>query len=64
MENEQTLWGVPINEARLVIEVYKYTQHMPTRDYQDGFEAGIKYMLEQQKSFIADAFTLWEKEHA
>lgn len=62
MKNEQTLWGVPIEEARRIIEVYKYTHHIPSRDYQEGFEDGVKYMIKQQNSFIADAFTLWEKE--
>lgn len=46
MKNEQTLWGVPIDEARRVIEVYKCTHKMPSKDYQEGFEDGVKYMCE------------------
>lgn len=56
MENKQTLWGIPIDEARRVIEVYKYTHNLPSKDYQEGFEDGVKYMNEYINSIIAEQF--------
>lgn len=56
MENEQTLWGLPIDEARRVIEVYKHTHKMPSKDYQEGFEDGVKYMNEHIKSIMSEQF--------
>mgnify|MGYP003299653463 CR=1 FL=1 len=56
MENEQTLWGVPIEEAERVIEAYKYTHKMPLKDYQEGFEDGVKYMMEQLDYIMAKQF--------
>ena len=50
MKNEQTIWGLPIDEARRVIEVYKYTHKMPSKDYQEGFEDGVKYMNQTASS--------------
>lgn len=47
MKNKQTLWGLPIDEARRVIEVYKYTHFTPSQDYQEGFKDGVKYMCER-----------------
>lgn len=68
MESEQTLWGLPIDEARKVIEVYKYAHKMPSKDYQEGFEDGIKYMNEHINSIMTEQFkslmvTEWEKEN-
>ena len=54
MKNKQTLWGVPIDEAQKVIEVYKYTHKMPSQDYQEGFEAGVKYMRDYMDMIIAE----------
>ena len=56
MENKQTLWGLPIDEAWQVIEVYKYTHKMPSKDYQEGFEDGVKYMKEHINSIMAKQF--------
>ena len=56
MKNEQTIWGLPIDEARRVIEVYKYTHKMPSKDYQEGFEDGVKYMNEHIHSIMEEQF--------
>lgn len=56
MENELTLWEVPIEEAERVIEVYKYTHKMPSKDYQEGFEDGVKYMIGQLDYIMAKQF--------
>ena len=62
-ENPVEVWGIPIDEARRVIEVYKYTHKIPSKDYQEGFEDGVKYMRELQNSIVADQLrTLLEKE--
>lgn len=68
MKNEQTLWGLPIDEIRRVIEVYKYTHKLPSKDYQEGFEDGVKYMNEHIYSIMTEQFkslmvTEWEKEN-
>ena len=63
-ENPIEVWGVPIDEAQRVIEAYKYTHKVPSKDYQEGFEDGVKYMRELQNSIVADQLrTLLEKEN-
>lgn len=53
-ENPVEVWGIPIEEAKRVIEVYKYTHQVPSKDYQKGFEDGVKYMNEHIKSIMAE----------
>lgn len=62
-ENPVEVWGIPIEEARRVIEVYKYTHQVPSKDYQEGFEDGVKYMTEHITAVIEEQFkALGEKE--
>lgn len=37
----KTIFGVPIEEARKVLEIYRETGVAPSKDYAEGFEAGI-----------------------
>jgi len=37
------LWGLPIETAQRVIEIYKYKGIVPTTDYDEGFKDGMEY---------------------
>lgn len=38
------LWGLPIEDIKRVVEIYKYKGMVPTTDYTEGFEDGLNYM--------------------
>lgn len=38
------LWGLPIEDVKRIVEIYKYKGVVPTTDYTEGFEDGVNYM--------------------
>lgn len=42
--NPMELFGLPIEELKRVVEIYKYKGVVPTADYKEGFEDGVNYM--------------------
>ncbi len=38
------LWGLPIEDVKRVIEIYKVKGVVPTTEYTEGFEDGVNYM--------------------
>lgn len=51
----RTFYGVPLEEARKIIEIYRETHRMPTKDYIEGFEDGCKYT----KKIYDESFARW-----
>lgn len=58
-KKERTIFGVPIEKAREVLEYYKARHRMPTQDYIDGFEDGVKYTMELYESNIQKIAERW-----
>ena len=38
------LFGLPIEDVKRVIEIYKYKGIVPTTEYTEGFEDGLNFM--------------------
>lgn len=38
------LFGLPIEDVKRVVEIYKYKGVVPTTEYTEGFEDGLNYM--------------------
>lgn len=47
--------GLPIDEVVKVLTFYKTTKVMPTKDYVDGFEAGVKAAYEECNKQLQNA---------
>ena len=43
-DNPMELFGLPIEDVKRVVEIYKYKGVIPTTDYAEGFEDGLSYM--------------------
>jgi len=43
-DNPMELFGLPIEDVKRVVEIYKVKGLIPTTDYTEGFEDGMNYM--------------------
>ena len=43
-DKPMTLFGLPVEDVKRVVEIYKYKGIVPTTDYVEGFEDGVNYM--------------------